>query len=258
MKDTLSIGAIFLCLALCSGCGKDEQEASLSTQRESPPKLSKDLGVSEKMITLPTPAYSSRVSVEEAIAKRMSTRRFSDQPLAMKDVSQLLWAAAGKHTVDSCTGATRTCPSASGIYPLEVYLVAGNVTGLDAGVYIYGWQSHAIKLVKNGDIRMQLAVALRNPATKRNMMIDGSPACLVFTIHGEPVGDENANTTDLRRIEVGHAAQNLHLQAEALGMGTVVLGNFNPQATAEIKKVLGLKEEIPVYIMPVGKKQRDT
>ena len=51
--------------------------------------------------------------------------------------------------------------------------------------------------------------------------------------------------------EVGHAAQNVHLQAAALELGTVVVGAFDD---AEVKRVLALAaNEEPLCLMPVGK-----
>ena len=52
-------------------------------------------------------------------------------------------------------------------------------------------------------------------------------------------------------MEVGHAAQNVHLQAAALELGTVVVGAFDD---AEVKRVLALAtNEEPLCLMPVGK-----
>jgi nitroreductase len=50
--------------------------------------------------------------------------------------------------------------------------------------------------------------------------------------------------------EVGHAAQNVFLQAQALNLGTVVIGAFWDRA---VKRVLQLpKDERGLYLMPVG------
>ena len=52
-------------------------------------------------------------------------------------------------------------------------------------------------------------------------------------------------------MEAGHAAQNIHLQAVSLNLGTVVIGAFRDD---QVKKVLGLQpDESPLLLMPVGR-----
>ncbi|MBI4402478.1 MAG: nitroreductase family protein [Nitrospirae bacterium] len=46
-------------------------------------------------IALPAPRYESQVSIERALLERRSIREFTDAPLALTDLSQLLWAAQG-------------------------------------------------------------------------------------------------------------------------------------------------------------------
>ena len=51
-------------------------------------------------------------------------------------------------------------------------------------------------------------------------------------------------------MEVGHVGQNIYLQAEVLGLGTVVIGAFRDRA---VSKSLRLPEKHrPLYVMPVG------
>ncbi|MFO7996297.1 MAG: SagB/ThcOx family dehydrogenase, partial [Dehalococcoidia bacterium] len=52
-------------------------------------------------------------------------------------------------------------------------------------------------------------------------------------------------------MEVGHAAQNIYLQAVALNLGTVVIGAFHDD---QVSGVLNLPaNEQPLYIIPVGR-----
>ena len=87
-------------------------------------------------VALPKPITAGTVSVEEALERRASIRNYTDQPITMQQVSQLLWAAQG---ITRPSWGGRTAPSAGGTYPLEVYLVVAKngVEGLTAGVYQY-------------------------------------------------------------------------------------------------------------------------
>ncbi len=200
----------------------------------------------EKTIKLPAPQHKGKLSVEEAIFKRKSIRRYKDELLTLKDVSQLLWAAGGK-TIDGISGATRAYPSAGGIYPLEIYLVAGNVESLSDGIYHYKWHDHTIRRLKDGDLRRELTRA----ALGQGMVLN-APASIVFTAAYPRTTGRYGTRGEVRYVpmDMGGAGQNVHLQAESLGLGTVIIGAFQDKAVQEI---LGTKDETPLYIMPVGR-----
>ena len=53
-------------------------------------------------------------------------------------------------------------------------------------------------------------------------------------------------------IEVGHAAQNIYLQAVSLNLGTVFVGGYDDR---KVQKAMNLSDnEIPLCLMPVGRK----
>jgi len=197
-------------------------------------------------ISLPEPDYEGGKSLEEVIYSRKSIRRFNDSPLAIKEISQLMWSAGGV-TVDGITGPTRAYPSAGGIYPLEIYLVAGDVVGLAAGVYQYDWRTHSVVLLRKGDFRGALS-----EASLRQRMVRDAPVSIVITAIFEKTYSRYKERGRNRYVpmDVGHLGQNVHLQAESLGLATVMVGSFSDEDVAE---VLGTKQGTPVYIMPVGK-----
>ena len=195
---------------------------------------------------LPEPKLDSAFSLEKAIHLRRSVRGFSPDAVSLADVSQLLWAAQG--VTDTC--GTRTAPSAGGTYPLEVYLVAGNVTDLPAGIYKYDCQAHELTLLFNGDERGKLA-----DATRGQSWVSEAPASLIIC---SSAGSTMQRYPEMGEryvyMEAGHAAQNVYLQATALGLGTVAVGAFD---AAAIKRMLWLlPHQEPLYIMPVGKMAR--
>ncbi len=196
-------------------------------------------------VSLPEPRHDSELSVEEAIFSRTSVRSFSSDPLTLEEAGQLLWSAAGK-TVDGVTGATRAYPSAGGIYPLEVYLAAGQVENLEPGIYRYNWREHALEKIIAGDQRQELTRA----AMGQNMVAE-APASLVLTADVGSTARRYGSRGEDRYVpmDVGGAGQNVHLQAESLGLGTVIIGAFN---LGDVQNVLGGTENEPLYIMPVG------
>lgn len=200
---------------------------------------------SDTAINLPKPKYKSDVSIEETLSKRRSVRDFSQGELSLAEVSQLLWAAQG--ITDSKN--RRTAPSAGALYPLKVYLVAGNVKSLTPAVYEYEPFRHQLVKIKEGDLRESLSKgALGQPWVKN------APINIVITAFYEITTRKYGERgTRYVHIEVGHVAQNILLQAVALELGAVSVGAFNDM---EVKKILNLKEnEQPLYIIPVGKKR---
>jgi SagB-type dehydrogenase family enzyme len=196
----------------------------------------------KKIISLPKPRLKGEISVEEALLKRRSIRKYRDESLNLEEVSQLLWSAQGLTT----HWGERTAPSAGATYPLEIYLVAGDVKGIESGLYHYNFSEHSLILIKEEDLRYKLTYAALGQD-----MITRAPItiviCAEFKRTTRRYGERGFRYV---LMEVGHVGQNIHLQAEALGLGTVVIGAFYDE---QVKSILGVKEE-PLYLMPVGKK----
>jgi len=196
-----------------------------------------------KAIGLPAPRATGTVSVEGALRARRSLRTFSAQPLTLAEVGQLLWAAQG---VTDPSG-RRTAPSAGACYPLELYLVAGNVTGLAPGVYRYRPSEHDLIPVAMGDRRAAVAKACRQG------WVAEAPASVAFAaIYARTAKKYPDRAARYIPIEVGAAAENLALQAVALGLGTTVVGAYDDAALAQ---ALGsASDERPLALLPMGKR----
>jgi SagB-type dehydrogenase family enzyme len=79
-------------------------------------------------------------------------------------------------------------------------------------------------------------------------------APLVVVIAADPARTEQeygAMAGDLVNLEAGHAAQNVLLQATALGLAAVPVGGFDPAAVARLL-ALPPGEEVR-YLIPVGR-----
>lgn len=210
-------------------------EKLVNTKKETMPQVE---------IILLQPDKTSETSIEEALSKRRSVRNYKDEPLNLKEISQILWAAQG---ITAPEVGARTTPSAGGLYPLEVYLVVKNVNEIKAGVYQYLPESHKLTEVLEGDMSRQLARAALG-----QMFIAEAPVNLVFSgVFSRTTSKYGDRGIQYVYMEVGHAAQNVYLQAQSLGLGTVVVGAFDDE---EVKRMLNMsEEETPLYIMPIGK-----
>ena len=194
-------------------------------------------------IRLPEPVQDSDTSIEEALRKRRSIRSYNDEPITLSEISQLLWAAQG---ITSQKG-LRTAPSAGALYPLEMYVVAGNVTDLPNGVYHYRPYRHELVRIIDGDKRNELCKAALGQTSVRN----ASAVIVMSAAYERTTVKYGHRGIQYVHMESGHAAQNIFLQAVPLNLGAVVIGAFYDDA---VKKVLKMSEsEEPLYIMPVGR-----
>ncbi len=182
------------------------------------------------------------MSLEEALAHRRSVREFSTSALTLSEISRLAWAAQGI----SAPG-HRTAPSAGATYPLEIYLAVGNVENLSAGVYHYLPEKHRLEVVSSGDIRGPLAAAAVGQG-----WLSHAPVVVVITgVLDRTAGRYGKRAERYVPMEAGHSAQNLLLEATALGLGATPVGAFDD---AEVARLLHLRTgEGPLYLVPVGR-----
>lgn len=202
---------------------------------------------SAESFQLPEPTYEGKVSVERALRERRSVRNFKDTPLTLREISQLLWAAQG---ITERAKGLRTAPSAGALYPLEVYLVAGNVEGLGQGAYRFEPRQHRLIRIKQGDVRGEFGAALGQSGVR-----EAGAAIVFFGVYERATVKFGEIGVRYVHMEVGHAAQNVYLQAIALNLGAGVIGGF-PES--RIKTILNAPEEEQLlYIMPVGRMRAD-
>jgi len=196
-----------------------------------------------KPVRLPAAATDGPTSVEQALHARRSVREFAAAPLSLREAAQLLWAAQGRNR----PAGGRTAPSAGALYPLEVHLVAGRVEGLAPAAYRYDADAHSLSPQVAGDLRQRLAQAAR-----AQTWLADAPAILVITAVPERTARKYGDrATRYIHMEVGHAAQNVYLQAAASGLGTVVVGAFDDAAVAALLELDPAEQ--PLALMPLGR-----
>lgn len=194
-------------------------------------------------IPLPAPGHDGDLAVETALLRRRSVRAFAGGRVTLAEVSQLLWAAQG---VTHASG-FRTAPSAGALYPLSLYMAAGEVESVAAGIYRYRPADHSLARIGDGDRRTELAAA----ALGQMWIAEAAVALVVAARYSRTTGKYGDRGIRYVHMETGHAAQNVYLQAVALGLGTTVVGAFDDAA---VKTVVGLeRQEQALALLPIGR-----
>lgn len=186
-------------------------------------------------LSLPKPLLKGSKSVEECIFERESIRSFKDKVIEIEKISQILWATQGKK------GHKRTVPSAGATYPLEIYVILK-----DKGYFHYNIDRHALELIIDEDISEKLASASWNQQFISEAYLNVI-LCAIFARTTQRYGERGVRYVF---IEVGHCAQNIHLEAVSLGLASVPIGAYEDD---KVKAVLDLPKNVePLYIIPIG------
>lgn len=199
--------------------------------------------VQTKTLPLPEPVRVGEMTFEEALQLRRSVRSYTDGSMTLKELSQLLWSAQG---ITSPQG-FRTAPSAGALYPLEIYAVVGDVEGLPPGMYKYSPSGHALMTIREGDLRK----ALSEESTGQQHIEEAAADIVIAAVYERTTEKYDERGRRYVHMEVGHAAQNVCLQAQSLDLGVCTNGAFDDDG---VKRVLGFPaDEDPLYIISVGR-----
>lgn len=197
------------------------------------------------MFKLPKPQMQG-LSLEDAIQKRRTARNFIAQDVDIKQLSSLVYACAGM-TGEAADGPLRAAPSAGALYPVSLYLANLRVQGLPRGFYAYNAQEHALDSEWPGD-----PASILQSVGFGQRVFTSAAALFLFAVSPHLLQSKYRQLADrFIFIEVGHAAQNLLLQATSLQLGAAPLGVFKE---AEISQHLNLaaRRQKPVYMVAVG------
>ncbi|MGD0091115.1 MAG: SagB/ThcOx family dehydrogenase [Planctomycetota bacterium] len=190
---------------------------------------------------LPAPDLAG--PLQRLIIQRRSRRNFKRGELTPAQLALLLWSAQG-----CVADSRRAVPSAGATYPLDVLVALDHpgVTGLAAGLYRYEPAKNALLLRRPGNLLHQIVDACYGQS-----FIAAAPVVLIIVGELSRIASRYGDRS--RRyiyMEAGHVGQNVHLAAESLGLGTVMVGAFDD---AELARVLHLPHgHEPVYVFPIG------
>jgi len=231
MSRRESLASTVLAILVFAGCGM--LCAAASAAGTATARVESTAPAVGDVIKLPAPDTSGGGPINAALMKRRTIRSYEDAAVSIAQLSQLLWAAQG--VTDAKTG-HRTAPSAHAMYPLDVYAVTAK------GIYRYLPADHSLKAVKTGDHRSEITGQAWAQKVAVQLVIVGIPRRM------KGGGEKTAEWID---YEAGAAAQNVLLEATAMGLGSGTIGIFD---SAKISGLLDVARNSEVIIvLPVGK-----
>jgi SagB-type dehydrogenase family enzyme len=197
------------------------------------------------VIHLATPSGDT-MRVSDAIRARRSVRSFSDKPIGIGQLSQLLLSADGI-TGQRRDNDLRAAPSAGALYPIDLYIAVTRVTSLDPGLYRFRVADSSLELIRGGDFSVDLSRAANG---QESLQDAGIIVVLIASYErtAQRYGDWAERFVD---IEAGAICENIYLQATALGLGTCAIGAFDPAAAKSVLGLSGVASKV-VLLLPVG------
>lgn len=207
--------------------------------------------IDSKHIVLPPPLLDEGEGLWSTLRKRRSIRAYTEEPISMTELSQILWATQGitGHAGDHLL---RTAPSAGALYPIETYLSINRAEGIEQGLYHYNPPHHQLDLIREGDFGKEI----RRGALDQQIAERAAVNFLWSAVF------ERSKWKYLQRayryifLDAGHIAQNLALAAEAMKLGSCQIGAIYDDELNGLFHLDGTNESI-IYISSVGRPARD-
>ena len=229
-----------------------QAESDQSKGVSAPPTMLSPSGAPLTALPKPGDCPAALRSLLEVVDARRSRRLFDGTPLTLAQLSYLLYCCQGyqKERPGQSYAALRTVPSAGCRHPLDTYVAARNITGLESGIYRFLPKEHALELVE-----LHEADALRGlvaGAANGQRFCGDAPACIFWAAdmyRCEWRYPMSAHKVVL--LDAGHACQNLYLACEELNLGTCAVAAYRQEACDHLLHLDG-ENVFTVYLAPVG------
>jgi len=221
-----------------------------------PPPAEKAIPPDAICISLvPPEKFQSRgMDLQQAIASRRSIRSFSQAPMALEELSFLLWATQGVTAElpgDESHEPTRlrAAPSAGGRYPLETYIAIRAGEGLDQGLYRYLPNTHQLHLVRRDS---DISAGLQKACYGTPFVAEAAAVLIWSAIPYRTEWKYTYTSHRMIAMEAGHVCQNLYLAATSAGLGACALCSYH-QSSVDVLLGVDGQNEFAIYLACVGR-----
>lgn len=174
-------------------------------------------------IQLPHPPPIPTVSLHHVLTERRTKRSKTEDALSIELISGLLHHSFGLHPTSNRDdfGLQRAYPSAGARFPIEAYLVANGVVGLDQGVYHYSTLEHSLAALRSEPVRDELRTCFGYE------WVHDARAILILTaVMSRTCMKYGERGYRFALFEAGHLMQNILLLATSYSIPAAPVGGF--------------------------------
>jgi SagB-type dehydrogenase family enzyme len=206
-------------------------------------------------VSLPSAPLELSESLGSVLARRESTRDFSDEALPLADLARLLdgsYGVRGERDDGEEWALVRPSPSAGGLYPIELYVATARVEELTDGVYHYDPRTRELELLAAGGFQDEIGAL----TIGQDMIARANVVVLLAAAFDRTMWKYGQRGYRYVWLDAGHVAQNLYLVATALRLGVVAVGGFIDDEVAEVFRLP--EDERPIYLVCAGRVPSNT
>lgn len=186
------------------------------------------------------------LTLHHALENRESVREFANRPMELLQLSQIL--SSVRVTDAERFPEKRTYASAGALFPIEIYLLAFNVAGLETN------RVHHLNLRINAlEVLWPISAEYRREDLVSPDMTDCAAAIVMTSVLPRSAVKYGEKAYGFSYIEVGLILQNLILACTGTDIGACPVGGFIDET---VSNVLDLPaDEIPLCLAALGNKK---
>ncbi len=201
-------------------------------------------------LPLPRDVSQTGVAALSAISEPAPSSRADSVP-GLQDLARLLYFSAGITKQRAYPGGEiyfRAAACTGALYEIELYVVTGELLGLDAGVYHFNPADVSLRLLRKGDFRGNLA-----QATAMEPAVAHAPATIICTgTYWRNAWKYQARTYRHFGWDNGTLLANMLAVSAASGLAAELVLGF---VDADVNRLLDLdtRREVSLCLVPIGR-----
>lgn len=201
-------------------------------------------------IPLPEEMPVSERSFDEVLRSRTSAREFSGEGIRLDQLAKVLFMSYGITRDNAGTNFPRpfrTVPSGGALYPLDVYVYAARVSGLDTGLYHYNPETRSLDVLRKADEVQRISSFF----VQSDLALKAAAILFISATFSRTIFKYGDRGYRFVLLEAGHLSQNANLTAQEMGLATTNIGGYTDR---DVDRYLGLDgvNESTVYLLLVG------